>query len=116
MAPQGQEERWTRQFGDRTWVTTQAAGEDGVLVEKMGLVELRFRLRAEGGALAYRQVGVALRWGPLSLPLPRSLWPAVEAREEAYEASQVRVSVAVRAPLVGLLIAYDGCLSPEAHG
>jgi hypothetical protein len=106
-------ERWTRRFGDRTWSTTQIEGAGGVLVERMGVVELRFRLQASGRALIYRQIGAALRWGLLSVALPGWLSPRVEAREEKHDGEQTRVSVVVRAPLAGLLIAYDGIVSPE---
>jgi len=113
VTPLGGGERWVRSFGDRTLVTTQAAGTGGVLIERMGVVELRFRLEAAGRALIYRQTGAALRLGPLSVPFPEWLWPRVEAREEAGGLNRTHVSVVVKVPLAGLLISYSGHLCKE---
>jgi hypothetical protein len=41
-------EQWTRTFGNKKFVTTQAVGADGVLIERFGMVELQFEL--ESGA------------------------------------------------------------------
>jgi len=60
-----------------------------------------FRLKAEGGALAYASEGAALRVSSLRVRLPRLLAPRVEAWERADEGG-VRVSVCVTAPLVGV--------------
>jgi hypothetical protein len=116
VTPAGCGERWARRFGDRRWVTMQAPGDGGVLIERAGIIELGLWLQVLEGALTYRQAGIALRWGPLALPLPGWLSPRVEAREEAHGPDQIAVSVAVWAPLAGFLLSYDGLLRPEMHG
>jgi hypothetical protein len=78
----------------------------------MGIVEMRFRLEAVGGALNYQTVSVALRLGSLRVPLPNWLSPCVTAWEKAVDdTNQIHVSVDVTIPLLGRLIAYDGILT-----
>jgi hypothetical protein len=105
-------ERWRRDFGGGEFVTEQGVNSAGLLAERAGPFELLFRLRAEGGALLYRQEGAALGVRNLRVKLPRLLAPRVEARERAEEEG-VRVSVCVTAPLVGLLIRYEGLVRTE---
>jgi hypothetical protein len=103
-------ERWHRSFAGAEFVTVQRAHEgEPLLAERAGPFETLFRLTAEGGALAYRSEDVALRAGRLRLRLPRRLAPRVEASERACaDGRGVLVSVRVTAPLVGLLIEYEG--------
>ncbi|HEV2862665.1 MAG TPA: DUF4166 domain-containing protein [Pyrinomonadaceae bacterium] len=113
----GRGERWERTFGGRPFVTSQSEHGEGFLAERVGPVEVLYRLEAEGGALLYRQARAALCAGPLRLRLPRGLAPSVEAREwaEAGEAG-VWVRVRVRAPLVGTVVTYEGRVEPEVEG
>lgn len=104
---EGPTERWHRTFGGRKLVTIQREQPSGVLAERFGCLELRFRLAAENAALVYRSTGARLRLGPLSLPLPRKLSPTVVAREEA-AGGGVRIAVAVTLPFIGPLIEYTG--------
>jgi hypothetical protein len=113
ITPLGCGERWMRRFGDKELVTTQAERTGGVLVERVSIVELWFQLQVSDRALIYRQLGAALRLGPLSVPLPQWLWPRVEAREETDVLNRVRVSVIVTVPLAGVLISYDGHIHRE---
>jgi len=105
-------ERWVRRFGEQP-LHTEQWGEGGMLVEGMGPFQCRFRLRVEGGSLLFEQGGatVGFRWG--SVPLPRFLWPRVEGRADG-DGEQVAVDVRIFAPVVGLLVAYDGRVTPEA--
>jgi hypothetical protein len=103
-------ERWRRDFAGREFITEQGEHANGLLAERTGPFELLFRLTAEGGALAYRQEGAALRVGSLRVKLPRLFAPCVEAWERA-EAGGVRVSVCVTASLFGPLISYEGLVS-----
>jgi hypothetical protein len=105
-------ERWRRTFDGREFVTHQSEHAGALLCERTGPFELLFRLHVEGGALAYRQEGAALCAGGLKVSLPRLLAPRVEARERAAEGG-VSVSVCVTAPLVGLLIRYEGLVRTE---
>ena len=101
-------ERWRRNFAGREFVTEQREHAGLLLAERAGPFETLFRLAVEGGALAYRGEGAALRVGPLRLRLPRRLAPRVEAWERASEGGGVRVSVHVEAPLFGHVISYGG--------
>lgn len=113
---EGGGERWRRTFGGRDFVTEQRehAGAPLMLAERAGPFETLFRLAAEGGALAYRSEGTALRAGRLRLRLPRRLAPRVEASERACpDGDGVLVSVRVTAPLVGPLIEYEGLVRTQ---
>jgi hypothetical protein len=107
----GESERWERTFGSRLLLTTQYPGPEGLLAERFGAVELRFRLEARGGALVYRSMGAVLRLGPARVPLPRWLAPSVRARERGAEGG-VTVRVGVTSPFTGPLVAYAGRLGP----
>jgi len=99
-------ERWTRLFGDRslrTWQWQRGA----LLVEAFGLAQCLFRLRAEGGALVFEYVAARLGFRRFALPLPRALSPRIEGRAAPSD-DDVRVDIRIHAPLVGLIIAYDG--------
>jgi hypothetical protein len=107
-------ERWHRSFDGRPFITHQREHPPGLLADRAGPVEMYFRMEAEGGALVYQRAGVALRLGPLRLPLPRSLAPRVEAREWAEPGDpRVCVRVSVSAPLVGPLVNYEGRIELE---
>lgn len=112
---EGNGEEWRRMFADDEMVTFQEELPGGVLGERLGPVELQFRLEVDRGALVYRQVGARLRLGPLSIPLLRRFSPQVSAREEsAGGAHRTRVMVEVTFPVVGMVIRYGGELEWEA--
>jgi len=113
ISPLEREEIWMRRFGDRTLVTKQAERGCGVLSERIGMVELRFRLEASNGALIYSSIGAAIRVGRLSVLLPEFLSPRVEAREATDGMGRIRVSVVVTLPLAGILISYHGSTEKE---
>jgi Domain of unknown function (DUF4166) len=93
-------------------VSMQSNRVDGLLAERMGIVEMRFRLEVAGGALSYKTVSASLLFGSLRIPLPYWLRPCVTAWEKAIgDMSQIHVSVDVTFPLLGRLIAYDGMLT-----
>ncbi len=109
-------EQWRRTFAGRPLVSMQSNRPDGrfdgLLVERIGIVEMRFRLEVGGGALSYETVSAALRFGFLRVPLPHWLSPCVTAWERAIgETDQIHVSVDVTFPLLGRLIAYNGMLT-----
>ena len=112
IAAAGDAERWTRTFRDRTLRTTQRRLPDGRLAERFGIVELRFRLRTSDGALTYEQSDAVAALGRWRVPIPRWLSPRVEARERrADRGDGSHVRVLVRAPLAGVLLAYEGELA-----
>jgi len=114
VTPQGKRERWQRSFGARFLVTTQWEESGNLLAERMGPLEIYFRLHATNRALVYRQTGAALRLGPWRLDLPSWLAPRVVAQEEpGGHPERIHVAVEIVAPLLGLLISYDGAMVKE---
>jgi hypothetical protein len=112
VTAQEEGEEWRRTFAGRPLVSMQYDRGAGLLVERFGIVEMLLRLEVVGGALSYQTTGVALRFGPLRIPLPCRLSPYVVAWEKAVgDTNQVHVSVDVTLPLLGRLIAYDGILT-----
>jgi hypothetical protein len=107
-------EQWCRTFAGQEMTTIQYARPGPVLAERFGVLELRFRLEIEDGAVVYRQIGACLRLGRLCVPIPRRFSPQVAAREEpAGLPDRTRVTVDVSLPLVGPLIRYAGEIEPE---
>jgi hypothetical protein len=111
--PRCQTERWHRVFGGRPLVTHQSEAPGGLLAERLGILEFRFRLVAQNGALLFRQEALALRLGALRVPLPDCISPIVAAREgpvvESDGAGDVTsVDVRVTTPSGALLFAYRG--------
>jgi hypothetical protein len=109
----GTDERWHRVFGGRPLVTHQSEAPGGLLAERIGMLEFRFRLAAQDGALLFRQEALALRLGSLRIPLPGWLSLVVAAREgpaAAPDGDENRTSVDVRVtlPTGALLFAYRG--------
>lgn len=111
-------EEWRRTFAASQLVTLQSARPDGLLAERVGPFELRFRLQVVNGALTYQTVSAALSLGPLRFPLPHWFSPRVSAWERSVDdGNRIEVSVEVNFPLVGYLIAYEGKLTHvEAQG
>jgi hypothetical protein len=95
---------------------TEQRAADGLLVERIGRIELRFRLVVDAGALVFRQQGAELCLGRLRLRLPRWLAPTVSARAwRDAEGGSLRVAVEVCVPLVGRVLAYTGRLDAVAE-
>jgi hypothetical protein len=112
VTKQKEGEEWRRTFAGNPLVSLQSHRGADLLVERMGIVEIRFRLEVAGGALNYQTVSAALRLGSLLVPLPRWLSPRVTAWERAVgDMNQINVSVEVNFSLLGRLIAYGGMLT-----
>ena len=117
--PSGPCERWQRVFAGRPLVTFQAESPGGLLAERVGPLEFRFRLTVDAGSLVFRQVGCWLRLGPASMRLPRRLAPVVWCRETGSEAvhedavHETVVTVTVTAAGGGLLFSYHGAVAWE---
>ncbi len=117
VTPRTGGEEWRRSFAGRPLVSRQAARRDGLLAERMGGVETRFRRAVADGALSYQTVSAALCLGPLRIPLPRWVRPRATAWERpAGDKDQLSISVEVCLPGLGLLIAYEGTLTVQAPG
>lgn len=113
IEPQVTGEHWFRRIGDVAFDTIQSPATENRLRERVGVVDLYFRLQVTDGGLKYHQVGAKLALGLLAIPLPRWFAPRVIASEMPCDEDVVDVSVHVTIPLVGLLIAYEGTLSTE---
>ena len=108
-------ETWCRTFDEVRLETWQREATAGILEERFGLLEFRFRLAADLGALRYEQVSASMRVGPLRLRLPVALAPKVDACERSYGPACVRVQVRVTWPPAGLILEYDGDVHIEDH-
>jgi hypothetical protein len=107
-------ERWDRTFGATPFVTEQRGAASGLMVERIGPTDVSYHLEVAGGALYYRQRGMALRMGPLRLPIPGWLAPQISARESAMpDEKSTHISVKVTLPLIGLLVSYKGYIKIE---
>lgn len=105
VRPDGERERWVRDFGGRVVETTQWA-RDGKLVEASGPGRLGFRLAADARSLRMDCEDAWLLAAPLPGPL-RIRAAAVElARDDGWD-----VDVTIAAPGVGLLVRYEGALT-----
>jgi len=112
MAPEGDGERWTRDFAGRTFSSFQGPGtgrDACLLVERFGIVAVSLALVVGEGRLYL----VPRRWSVLGVPMPAFLLPD-GAAFEAQEAQRFRFDVEIAAPLVGLIVAYRGTLEPAA--
>jgi hypothetical protein len=106
---EGQRERWLRDFGGHRLESVQWA-EGGLLMESLGLVRLAFRLVVEGPVLRLETVKAWL----LSIRWP--LWLA--PRGSGIEIGQddgCAVVVRAEAPLLGMLVQYEGLVVPDCE-
>jgi hypothetical protein len=106
-------ERWRRTFDGRLLDTRQYRANESELAERIGVLELRFRLEASEGSLIYRQLEAAFLAGPVRLRLPAMCAPRVDAREEPAGARRMRVHVGVAFPGLGSVLTYDGLIDLE---
>jgi hypothetical protein len=117
VRPVGESETWLRLFDGKPVVTAQRESVSGLLAERFGPLEFRFRLSFADHTIRYRQVGVILRLAlPCfpEIPLPRCASPHVSARETAGASeTETRILVEVSAPLAGFLFSYEGELRRE---
>jgi hypothetical protein len=106
-------ETWVRYFGEHPFITRQEEGGRGLLVERHGSIELRFRLMAAGGTLEYRQAGARIRLGSLRVPLPVWLAPRIRANEASGDGGRVTTEVVVALPIFGEWLRYSGWIALE---
>jgi len=111
VTPHPEGEEWQRSFDGRPLVSMQYPSPGGLLCERMGMAETRFRLEVIEHALHYRAISAALCLGKMRIRLPRWFCPRVTACERAGdEKEQVIVNVEIIVPWLGRLIAYAGVL------
>ena len=110
--PHGPQECWHRVFDGQPLVTHQCEAPGGLLSERVGPLEFRFRLLAEDGTMLFEQHGCWLRAGRLAVRLPRALTPIIWCRESATDMpDQTSVHVRVSAPSGRLLFSYRGTVT-----
>lgn len=107
-------EIWHRRFGSFPLDSTQYVQGPGILAERFGRIEFRFKVEARDGGIYFHQTRAFIRIGRCKLPLPAGLGPRVDAQEMPGDSPyQTRVRVTVRLPVVGLLIDYQGQMEPQ---
>jgi hypothetical protein len=105
----GPTEHWRRVFDGRPLETVQTAGGDGLLVERIGVLEIRFRLAVKHGELVFRQQSLTVCLGPMRVRLPHWLALQVAAREgPAGQPDLTKVEVRVMTPGGNPLFSYRG--------
>jgi len=103
-------EVWRRDFGGARFQTVQEAcpGKPGHLIERFGVMAFLLEVTATETVL-----GLELRRASVfGIPLPRGLWPRIEAGERVVDGA-FAFDVALRLPVVGLMIHYRGKLRQD---
>ena len=108
VSVEGDRERWIRDFGGRCLKSIQWV-QDGLLIEKAGLIRFAFRLSADETGMSF---ALQRAWF-LSVPLPRFLSPQIKASAFA-ENRGWRVDVQLSLPWGAPVLRYDGMLIPES--
>ena len=104
-------ELWTRDFGGRRFSSSQSAGKGtngGLVVERFGIAAFALALCVEDGRLFL----VSRRWFLFGVPMPRFLLPTGSSFESEQD-GRFHFSVEIRAPIAGLIVAYEGELELE---
>lgn len=100
----GQRETWTRHFGASRPMRSHLREREGLLVEQLGPVRLRFRLQQQYAAVVWQLQSVSL----LGIPAPRRWFAATTARSFE-QGGRYCFKVDVSLPFVGHVIGYHGC-------
>lgn len=98
-------ETWRRYFPGRL-MTSRIRVVAGTLVERLGPVDLHFRLKADSGQMVMLLQAITV-WG---IPCPKFLVPSVLAEESA-SPGKLHFNVAAHLPVIGLLAEYRGYLN-----
>jgi hypothetical protein len=98
-------EQWTRHIAGHA-MRSRLRAVDGLLDERLGLVDFRFRLTSVDHDIVWTVAGVRV-FG--LLPLPAAWFSQVRARESA-EGERYRFEVTAALPLAGPLVHYRGWL------
>lgn len=100
-------ESWHRDFGGRR-MSTRLALKDGLLRERLGMLQFRHALHANDGSIWWTVAGVRL-FG--FVPLPASLFDGVRCREYQQD-DRYRFEVEASLPVAGRVVRYAGWLEP----
>lgn len=99
-------EQWTRHVAGHA-MRSRLWADDGLLDERLGLVDFRFRLTRVDHDIVWSVAGVRVLG---LLPLPVAWFSQVRARESA-EDGRYRFEVVAALPLAGPLVHYRGWLA-----
>lgn len=108
--PEGQAERWTRDFGGRRFSSLQSLGrgrDAHLLVERFGWIRISLALVVEGERLLL----IPRRWSLLGISMPRFLLPTGSSFETERN-GQFCFDVEIALPVIGRIVAYRGTLDP----
>lgn len=108
----GEEQVWSRRFGEHTMVSRQGLRARGLLGERFGSFECLFRLRPTPLGIDYDLVGVGLALAGRRILLPRLLAPHGTARTWAEE-DAMGLDASISMPLLGRILRYHGLVKPE---
>lgn len=100
----GEQELWERRFAN-SLMKSRLSQHAALLREKLGLLCFDFKLISDHTGFTWQVQRVSV----LGLPLPARLFGGVFARSFARD-GVYQFEVSARMPLVGLLVAYRGCL------
>jgi hypothetical protein len=111
LEPTADGERWIRNFGGKIFSSLQQRGtkkNEFLLVESFGIFDIGVALVVEGDRLYF----VPRRWTCFGIPMPKTLLPAGRSYETE-TAGQFCFNIEISAPLIGLVVAYEGRLDPS---
>jgi len=111
LTVRGDGERWVRRIGGQQFSSLQRPGRsesDWPIRERFGVVSVHMALVVDDANLRY----VIRRWTLLGIPLPLWLGPQGRATE-SLEDGQFRFEVEIRHLFTGLIVRYQGLLSPQ---
>ncbi|MHA1538117.1 MAG: DUF4166 domain-containing protein [Alphaproteobacteria bacterium] len=108
MHRHGVSEIWERRIAGRRFVSRLSSPDGRFVVEKIGPVAFRFALRADRAKLSMLLRGVRV----FGLPWPKFLWPRISAHETLAH-GKFHFEVSSTLPLIGLIVAYRGNLTPK---
>jgi hypothetical protein len=110
LVREGHGERWVRQVGKRRFTSVQEPGRgryQSLIREHFGPIAVHLSLVVDGESLRY----VIRQWTFFGIPLPLSIGPLSRA-VETVESGRFRFDVEIRHFLIGLVVRYQGTLSP----
>jgi len=104
-------QRWERDFNGSKFTSFQKLGagrNDQLLLEQFGPITIALALIINDKKLFL----VPRSWQFLGIPLPKFLLPSEASFEEERD-GLFRFDVTMKVPIIGLIVAYKGTLSPE---
>lgn len=104
-------ELWTRRIGSKIFRSFQSVGTDRdqhLMVERFGIARVSIALVRDDSRLRF----VPRRWSIWNIPMPKCLLPTGESFETEID-GQFAFDITIRMPLIGLIVAYNGTLTPE---